>query len=60
MQLLCVVIEILTHLLVVSTYIRSEKLLQSWDLYVRQLCCAQKLWGAPNLTICQFLDNVAL
>ena len=45
---------------VVSTYVTTDNLLQTWDLYLWQWCCNQKLWGAPNHTKCQFLHNVAL
>lgn len=40
---------------VVSTYIRSERSLQTWDMCLRPWCCTQKLWGCTN-----FLHNVAL
>lgn len=36
----------------------SDKLLQTWDLYLPEWCCT--LWVAPNCTKCKFLHNVAL
>ena len=44
-------------LFVVSNYITSDKLLQTWDLCLWQWCCSG---GAPNHTKCQFLHDVAL
>ena len=42
------------------TYITSDRLLQIWDLCLRQRSCTQKLWGAPNHIKCWFLHNAAL
>lgn len=36
----------------------SDKLLQTWDLYLPEWCCT--LWVAPNCTKFKFLHNVAL
>lgn len=36
----------------------SDKLLQTWDLYLPEWCCT--LWVAPNCTTFKFLHNVAL
>ena len=46
-------------LLVVSTHITSDKLLDTRDLYLQQRCCTQWQRPMPNRTECSFLHNVA-
>ena len=47
-------------LFVVNTYITSDKLEHTWDLYLSQWCRTQNLCEASNCTKCQILHSVAL
>lgn len=40
--------------------VHKNKLLQTWDLCLRQWCRTQKPWAEPNRSRCQFLHNVDL
>lgn len=42
------IVRMLSVFFVVSTHATSDKLLQTWDLRLRQLGCARKLWVASN------------
>ena len=46
-------------LFVFSTYVTTDKLSRTWDLYLPQSRCTHKLPAAPNCTKCQFLHKVA-
>ena len=53
-------------MIVVSTYIISDKWLQTWDLYSWQWCCTQKLWRKKMslkgifIQIMKYMHTIAL